>query len=217
MSGPQYTTCCKTEDYEDYSGIGIVLTGNYWEATDYMLHRKLVCLGSVHPESPAPGKAWLVRSHDPGTSCAIGRIVSFEPPSGKSFPDSIDNDFSFNIVLRPNEEGRKDPRDPYPPNLTDNPFLDANWVPLSDTARKYAVQEGYQGALVRDTHDTPKPHEASGPSWNPGYATQMFFDAAKNQSGMSAEILFRRYVWFLDGTVGDYAADVPGAFNVPVL
>ena len=217
MSGPQYTTCCKAEDYEDYSKIGIVLTGNYWEAADYMLHRKLVCLGSVHPGVPAPGKPRLVRSDDPGMICAIGRIVSFEPPSGKSFPDTIDNDFSFNIVLRPNEEGRKDPRDPYPANLSDNPFLDTGWPPLSDIGRTHAVREGYQGVLVWDTHDTPEPHEASGPSWNPGYATQMFFDAARNQSGASAEIMDHRYVWFIDGSVEHFPLDAPGTFNVPVL
>ena len=218
MTGPQYTTCCQKEDYEDYSGIGIVLTGNYWEATDYMLHRKLVCLGHVEPSADAGGgKPRLARSRDPGTSCAIGRIASFEPPSSKSFPDTIDNDFSFNIVLRPNDEGRNDPRDPYPPGLSDNPFLDAGWPALSDTGRKHAVDEGYQGVLIADTHDVPKPHEAAGPSWTPGYATQMFFDPAKNQSGAAMVILSHRYVWFIDGSVENYPVDAPGAYKVPVL
>src|SRR4051812_46345494 len=55
-----------------------------------------VCLGSVRPPAdvtdPHPR---LARAPDNGDSCAIGRIISFEPPSSKSFPDNIDNDFSF--------------------------------------------------------------------------------------------------------------------------
>jgi len=48
---------------------------------DYLLGGKLVCLA--------------------GDECAIGHITHFEPPSAKSFPANIDNDFSLNILLAP--------------------------------------------------------------------------------------------------------------------
>jgi hypothetical protein len=201
MAGPQYTTCVKAADYEDYSGIEVVLTGDWWEATDYMLHRKLVCLGSVHPGTGPDGKPRLVGSNDPGTSCAIGRIVSFEPPSSKSFPDNIDNDFSFNIVLRP-------------ATLSDNPFVDPGWRSLADSLQ--AVRDGYQGEFLAE-QDTPNPHEAQdGPRYG-GYTSEMFFDAARNESGATAETLAGRFVWFLDGTVKTFPLTAGGEYSVPVL
>jgi hypothetical protein len=48
-----------------------------------LLGGKLVCLG--------------------GDQCAIGRITKMEAASDKSFPDSIDNDFSLNLLLGPHE------------------------------------------------------------------------------------------------------------------
>jgi hypothetical protein len=201
MAGPQYTSCVKPEDYSDFSGIEIILTGDWWEATDYMLHRKLICLGSVTPGTDSGGKPRLVRMEDAATSCAIGRIASFEPPSSKSFPDSIDNDFSFNIVLRP-------------ASLSDNPFVDSGWRSLPDALQ--TVRAGYQGEfLVEQT--TPNPHEAEdGPRYG-GYTSQMFFDAARNESGAALETLVGRVVWFLDGTVKTYPLTDAGAFSVPVL
>ena len=88
MAGPQYTTCVKAADYEDYSGIEVVLTGDWWEATDYMLHRKLICLGSVHPGTGADGKPRLVLSNDPGTSCAIGATFGWRRRSSTGAPAS---------------------------------------------------------------------------------------------------------------------------------
>lgn len=201
MAGPQYTSCVQPGDYEDYSKAEILLTGDYWEATDYMLHRKLVCLGSVHPGAAADGTPRLVRSDEEGTSCAIGRIVSFEPPSSKSFPDSVDNDFSFNIVLRPDK-------------LTDNPFVDGGWRSLADPLQ--AVRAGFQGELVVE-QNTPNPHEASDGPRYAGYTSAMFFDSARNESGASAELIAKRAVWFLDGTVNFYPVAMPGSYSVPVL
>jgi hypothetical protein len=202
MSGPQYTTCVKPADYEDYSGAEIVLTGDFYEATDYMLHRKLVCLGSVSPGTGPDGKPCLVRSEDPGISCAIGRILSFEPPSSKSFPDTIDNDFSFNIALRP--VGL----------LSDNPFVDPAWRTLADPLN--AVRDGYQGEFLKE-QDTPNPHEAQdGPRYG-GYTSEMFFDSTRNESGASAVALTNRVVWFLDGNVQVYPSTAPGAYSVPAL
>jgi hypothetical protein len=202
MTGPQYTTCVKPADYEDFGGLGIILTGNWWEATDYMLHRKLVCLGSVEPGKGADGKPRLVRSEDEGTSCAIGRILSFEPPSSKSFPDTIDNDFSFNIVLRPDG------------GLSDNPFVDPGWRALADPLDR--VRKGYQGEFLAE-QKTPNPHEApDGPPYG-GYTSEMFFDSTRNESGASQDALVRRVVWFTDGTVKLFPLTAGGGYAVPVL
>ena len=202
MAGPQYTTCVKPADYEDYSGAEVVLTGDWWEATDYMLHRKLVCLGSVHPGTGSDGKPRLVRTEETGTSCAIGRILSFEPPSSKSFPDNIDNDFSFNIALKPAG------------GISDNPFVDSGWHSLPNPLQ--AVRDGYQGEFLKE-QETPNPHEAQdGPRYG-GYTSEMFYDATRNESGASTVVLTNRFVWFVDGTVKTYDLTTGGGYSVPAL
>lgn len=105
------------------------------KATDYMLHGKLVCLGE--------------------DECVLGRISSFETVADKSFPDSIDNDFSINLVLAPNalEEflGHPGP-DNYTRVVTD-------------------VRAGTQGRLITMQKKMPKPREAkpSDPHYAPMY------------------------------------------------
>jgi hypothetical protein len=202
MAGPQYTSCVKPEDYRDYSGAEIVLTSDWWEATDYMLHRKLICLGSVTPSNDPGGTPRLVQSADPGSSCAIGRIISFEPPSSKSFPDNIDNDFSFNVVLRPVG------------TLSDNPFVDPGWRTVPDALQ--AVRDGYQGEFLKE-QNTPNPHEAQdGPKYN-GYWSFMIFDPARNESGVASLGFGNWYGWYVDGTFKTYPLDTPGLYTVPVL
>ena len=209
MTGPQYTSCVKPEDYvETSSDAAIVLYLNLWEATDYMLHRKLVCMGSVHAGVAADGVPRLVRSADPGTICAIGRVVSFEPPSTKSFPDTIDNDFSFNILLRPDDAM---------PELSDNPFVGDAWMKKTADERLAAVRRGYEGELVTEQPGTPTPREADGGPNYAGYTSELFFDSARNESGVAAAVLNNRVVWFLDGTVKFYPVTQAGSYNVPVL
>jgi hypothetical protein len=92
----EYTHCVKPADYVDplprtdnpFEVIGAILDGvlGGWLpdavlGCDYLLGGKLVCLG--------------------GDECAIGYITHFEPPSSKSFPSNLDNDFSLNILLAP--------------------------------------------------------------------------------------------------------------------
>lgn len=208
MAGPQYTTCVKKEDYTDYSG-WTVAYGGWWEATDYMLHRKLVCLGSVEPGTKPSGagtKPSLVQSDAASASCAIGRIVSFEPPSSKSFPDNIDNDFSFNILLRPGDA-----------ELSDNPFANPGWRSKNEQQALQAVRDGYQGEFLSD-QGAPRPHEAGDD--DPGYGgltSEMFFDAERNESGATARGLINRVAWFTDGTVKSYPLDADGGYSVPVL
>ena len=207
MAGAHYTSCVKPEDYEDYSGFWVGVGANLWEATDYMLHRKLVCLGNAYPGS-VNGKPQLLRSSVGGTSFAVGRVMSFEPPSSKSFPDNIDNDFSFNILLRPDDAVA---------GLTDNPFTSSGWKAKTDAERLSAVRSGYEGVFLTE-QETPRPHEAGdGDPRYGGYTSQLFFDGAKNMSGAASAVLQSWIVWFVDGTVGTYPMSDPGAYSVPVL
>lgn len=96
MAYRQYTHCVQPADYVDplprtsspfqvIAGILNTVLGGWLPDTilgcDYLLGGKLVCLG--------------------GDECAIGHITHFEPPSEKSFPQNLDNDFSLNILLAP--------------------------------------------------------------------------------------------------------------------
>ena len=51
----------------------------------WWLYGRLICLG--------------------GDVCAVGYVLTIEPPSEKSFLDRFDTDYSFNLVLAPNVEG----------------------------------------------------------------------------------------------------------------
>lgn len=51
----------------------------------WWLYGRLICLG--------------------GDVCAVGYVLTVEPPSEKSFLDRFDTDFSFNLVLTPNRLG----------------------------------------------------------------------------------------------------------------
>lgn len=216
MSGPEYTTCVKPEDYTD-TGIGSVALGGWWEVCDYMLHRKLVCLGSVRP-GKKNGKPKLIHSPDAELVCAIGRIVSFEPPSSKSGFDTIDNDFSFNILLRPDDAIA---------GLSDNPFGSDAWLKIADGLD--AVRRGYQGELLTEQANMPQPREGDdgGPHYG-GYTSEMFFDSTRNQSGAAAlsltmdpgpsnRMVVKRSVWYLDGSVQQYDPEAAGSYSVPVL
>jgi hypothetical protein len=99
MPYKSYTRCVKRDEYEnpDFSVQALlaafgVLLGNpiavsfslisgVEKLLDYMLNKKLVCLG--------------------GDRCALGRIVEFETVEEKAFPDNVDNDLSMNLMLYP--------------------------------------------------------------------------------------------------------------------
>ncbi len=95
MGAPQFTSCVQPEDYKSpdfpsgsfFQSLGGVIAGGgldlLLKLCDYMLHGKLVCLG--------------------GDQCAIGRVAGFETVDDKSGFDKIDNDFSINLMLCPNE------------------------------------------------------------------------------------------------------------------
>jgi hypothetical protein len=96
MPFKQFTHCVQPAAYKDNTPQGnlfqvlldLIGGGGFDEALvicDYLLGGKLVCLG--------------------GDRCAIGRVTKMETPADKSFPDSIDNDFSINLLLSPHELG----------------------------------------------------------------------------------------------------------------
>ena len=132
MGYRQYTHCVNPQDYVDNTppaGFWAkLLDPNVpaWVATacSYLLGGKLVCLG------------------DGSDQCAIGHITHFEPPSDKSFPDNIDNDFSLNIVLAPH-------------GLTTGASYRDNYNAIAN--------DGYQGWLIKPQSGMPVPHESNTP------------------------------------------------------
>lgn len=84
----RYTRCVPAADYSNPGSFGVDLGpgGLGKDACDYLLGRKLVCLGGVR--------------------CAIGTIIHIEPVGyQKPFPDDIDNDFCVNLLLFPHSLG----------------------------------------------------------------------------------------------------------------
>ena len=135
MAYRQYTRCVQPADYVDpiprtdsaiekiAAAFDTVLGGWLPDAIlgcDYLLGGKLVCLG--------------------GDECAIGTITHFEPPSEKSFPSNLDNDFSLNILLAPQ-------------GLGDFTFE-------SDNRKDFAkATSAPQGRLLTQQSGMPIPHE----------------------------------------------------------
>ena len=135
MAYRQYSHCVQPADYVDplprtdnaLEVIGAILDGvlGGWLpdavlGCDWLLGGKLVCLG--------------------GDECAIGNITHFEPPSDKSFPANLDNDFSLNILLAPQ-------------GLGDFTFQSDNHVDFHKAAN------APQGRLLSEQPGMPIPHE----------------------------------------------------------
>jgi hypothetical protein len=62
----------------------------YW-----FLHQRLICL-------PPPSNSTLSGGSN---QLAIGMVIDILPPSGNSFPDSIDTDYSFGLLVASNNPG----------------------------------------------------------------------------------------------------------------
>jgi hypothetical protein len=135
MAYRQYTHCVQPADYVDplprtdnafeviVAIFDTVLGGWLPDAIlgcDYLLGGKLVCLG--------------------GDECAIGHVTHFEPPSEKSFPKNLDNDFSLNILLAPQGLG--------------------NFAGVTDNRVDFQMAvAASQGALLKQQDGMPIPHE----------------------------------------------------------
>jgi hypothetical protein len=62
----------------------------YW-----FLHQRLICLPSP-PNSTVPGGS---------NQLAIGMVIDTLPPYNNTFPDSLDTDYSFGLLIAPNSPG----------------------------------------------------------------------------------------------------------------
>jgi hypothetical protein len=110
---------------------------------NWMLNGKLICLG--------------------GDRCAVGTVASFETVQDKSFPDSVDDDFSINLML-------------YPFSV-DSFIGQQSYYPISSnvwaaSASCKAVEQSEQGVLVTPIStftNTQKAREASDISWYAPY------------------------------------------------
>lgn len=132
---PEYTTCVQPADYRDpplpKSGTAPATLAALFtslslleETCEYMLHGKLVCLG--------------------GDRCAIGHVTGFETVADKSFPDSIDNDFSINLLLAP---------------------WDLEFFTYHTKEESYKlVSDDPDGILIKEQPNMPLPREAVGNS-----------------------------------------------------
>jgi hypothetical protein len=86
LHGMHFTHCVSKADYSNPVSFGLDagLATLGKDACDYLLGRKLICLG--------------------GVKCAIGTIIHIEPVGyHKPFPEDIDNDFCVNVLLFPHE------------------------------------------------------------------------------------------------------------------
>jgi hypothetical protein len=86
VHGMHFTHCVSKGDYHNPVSFGVDagLATLGKDACDYLLGRKLICLG--------------------GVKCAIGTIIHIEPVGfEKPFPKDIDNDFCVNVLLFPHE------------------------------------------------------------------------------------------------------------------
>jgi hypothetical protein len=86
VHGMHFTHCVSKDDYYNPVSFGLDagLATLGKDACDYLLGRKLICLG--------------------GVKCAIGTIIHIEPVGyEKPFPKDIDNDFCVNVLLFPHE------------------------------------------------------------------------------------------------------------------
>jgi len=105
MAFKSYTSCVQPDQYQDLdltpqiviavlgllaavftagiSAVASLLAGLSALETvlNWMLNGKLICLG--------------------GDRCAVGTVAAFETVQDKSFPDSVDDDFSINLILYP--------------------------------------------------------------------------------------------------------------------
>jgi hypothetical protein len=137
MGAPQYTWCVKPENYVDpglpddfWSFVGQSLTsggilGVLSKICDYIMGNKLVCLG--------------------GYECAIGHVTEFETVDDKDGYEKLDNDFSINILLAPNDLEL----------FAQHTMLESYDLAAMDGS----PGNGLQGYLIRQQPGTPVPRE----------------------------------------------------------
>jgi len=158
----RFTRCVERSDYQPLTQkpAEILLQKGVasWlkEFCDFLLGGKLICLG--------------------GTECAVGHVVGIEPVGfGKPFPDDIDNDFSFNLLLAPHTV------EDFAGAAKQLTFVDEAKLPAEKQAnflnQKLVAADGMQGRLISDPSaslpnpgDWPDPLDKKGGLKSTGYA-----------------------------------------------
>jgi len=141
----EYTTCVQPGDYQHpplpQDGLSTVLNVAFasvpllLDTCEYILHGKLVCLG--------------------GDRCAIGRVTGIETVDDKSFPDTIGNDFSINILLSPWD----------PSDFARGETL-TRLKNYEEVVGNAGTGPGIQGELIREQPGMPVPFEPiEDPDW----------------------------------------------------
>jgi hypothetical protein len=158
----RFTHCVNRSDYRPLTKNAAKIlfqtgVGSWAKAfCDYLLGGKLICLGN--------------------TECAVGHVVGIEPVGfGKPFPDDIDNDFSFNLLLAPHTI------DDFAGAAKQLTFVEEAKLPAEKQAnflnQKIVAEDGMQGRLIVDPSkslanpdDWPDPLEKEGGLKSTGYA-----------------------------------------------
>jgi hypothetical protein len=172
----QFTHCVQMSDYEtleDGAGTIVFQMGiASWlkKFCDYLLGGKLICRGE--------------------SMCAFGRVIGLEPVGeGRSFPDDIDNDFSFNLLLAPHV-------------LTD--FSGASTDSVAN--QPMVTGDKMQGDLISDPSATqpawPKPRQPDGDLKHTGYAVTYLFGSGAPKEYFKAEDLTDRFAEELKQDIG---------------
>jgi len=144
MAFKSYTSCVQPQDYQNppaselevgLADIVLLLTGGFTvlgpvaifeleTLLEYLLNGKLICLD--------------------GDQCAVGQVIGYETPSSKSFPNDIDNDFSINLMLSPNQ------------------ISDFIGLTLDQAYQLVQAHNNIQGNLIKEQPGMPLPYGADG-------------------------------------------------------
>lgn len=170
-SGPlsSYTHCTERSDYKDqpdFSG---------WDPASFVIEScaygqggKLVCLPVATPADPRPNRY----------RCAIGRVIEIEGVGyDKVGFDAMDNDWSINLLLAPQELSDFTPKVDPTGARTARPYAEN---------RKSALDSVPQGPLLYIETDStkpvamPPPHENKDWSKDIGQQVEYFYDQADN-------------------------------------
>ena len=105
----------------------------------WWLYGRLICLG--------------------GEKCAIALLGGVEPPDKKSFPDSLDTDYSLNLILAPHQIQELPPG--YPASVPPPP-VGADKIKYYEDQFKQAMHhqiadDGIQGDVIREQNTTSDP------------------------------------------------------------
>lgn len=91
-----------------------------------------------------------------GEVCAIGLLGNVEPPEKKTFPDSLDTDYSINLILAPHNTQELPPDypasvPPPPPGENKTEYFEKKF---KEALHRQIADDGIQGHLIREQNTT---------------------------------------------------------------